>query len=411
MGGTAYHRRQQQGCGTSSQKGDYMKRTRHHQEGYVFKKGSAWYLRYYDRIVASSGETEHKQKCRKLADAVGRTRTKQAARELAEEFLRPLNDGTATPESTMALRQFVEEVYLPHVAEEKRVSTYKGYTHMWSRHLKSRSMIALGDFRTVDGENLLRAIARTENLNRTSLAHLKSFLSGAFRYARRQGVLNTENPMRDVVLPKARPGNETHAYSLEHILQMLVVVPEPAATAIATAAFTGARRGEIRGMLWENYEGDQMRITQSVFGSHADEPKSAKSKAPVPVIAPLAKYLARHRAASGNPETGLIFKSQTGTSLDLAQLARFVVRPAQRQAGLAWHGWHAFSSRAGYEPVSARRTGQNDPGHSPARKPFNNYERLREVGPGGCYGCMKAFEDLCNYATNMQPGRKRPSWP
>ena len=150
-----------------------MKRTRHHQEGYVFKKGSAWYLRYYDRIVASSGETEHKQKCRKLADAVGRTRTKQAARELAEEFLRPLNDGTATPESTMALRQFVEEVYLPHVAEQKRVSTYKGYTHRWSRHLKSRSMIALRDFRTVDGENLLRAIARTENLNRTSLAHLK----------------------------------------------------------------------------------------------------------------------------------------------------------------------------------------------------------------------------------------------
>ena len=150
-----------------------MKRTRHHQEGYVFKKGSAWYLRYYDRIVASSGETEHKQKCRKLADAVGRTRTKQAARELAEEFLRPLNDGTATPESTMALRQFVEEVYLPHVAEQKRVSTYEGYTHMWSRHLKSRSMIALRDFRTVDGENLLRAIARTENLNRTSLAHLK----------------------------------------------------------------------------------------------------------------------------------------------------------------------------------------------------------------------------------------------
>src|SRR5271157_5256380 len=73
-------------------------------------------------------------------------------------------------------------------------------------------------------------------------------------------------------------------------------VPEPAATAIATAAFTGARRGEIRGMLWENYEGDQMRITQSVFDSQADEPKSAKSKAPVPVIAPLAKYLALWRA-------------------------------------------------------------------------------------------------------------------
>jgi integrase len=275
-----------------------MKRTRRHQKGYVFKKGSTWYLRYFDNVVGPSGDVERKQRCCKLADA----RTKQEARHSAEEVLRPLNDGTATPASTMTLCRYVEEYYLPYVAEQKRLSTYKGYTHMWARHLKRRSMIPLRDFRTVEGENMLRAIAQTENLNRTSLAHLKSFLSGAFRYARRQGILNTENPMRDVVVPKAKPGNETHAYSLEEILQMLVVVPEPAATALATAAFTGARRGEIRGLLWENYGGDQIRITQSVFGSHADEPKSTKSKAPVPVIAPLAKYLAHQRPHQGIPQ-------------------------------------------------------------------------------------------------------------
>ena len=123
---------------------------------------------------------------------------------------------------------------------------------MWRRHLKPRSEVALRDFRTADAENMLRAIARSENLNRVSLAHLKAFLSGAFRYARRQGILNTENPIRDGVLPKARPETETHAYSLEDILRMLVVVPEPAATVMAAAAFTGRRRGEIRGLLWEN---------------------------------------------------------------------------------------------------------------------------------------------------------------
>ena len=82
-----------------------MKRTRRHQKGYVFKKGSAWHLRYYDRVIGSAGDVEHKQKCRKLADSVGRCRTKQAARQLAGEFLRSLNDGTATPESSMTLRE------------------------------------------------------------------------------------------------------------------------------------------------------------------------------------------------------------------------------------------------------------------------------------------------------------------
>ena len=196
-----------------------------------------------------SGEVRYKQVCCQLTNA----RTKQQARERADAILRPINDGTVTPESTMTLCQYVEDVYLPYVSEQKRLSTYKGYNHLWKRHLRSRSLVPLRDFRTVECENILREIARTEHLSRASLAHVKFFMSGAFRHARRQGVLNGENPVRDVVLPKGVPSKETYAYSLEEILKMLMVVPEPAATVLATAAFTGARRGEIRGLLWENY--------------------------------------------------------------------------------------------------------------------------------------------------------------
>jgi len=63
-------------------------------------------------------------------------------------------------------------------------------------------------------------------------------------------VINSENPMRDVVLPKGRPPGETFAYSLEEIKQMLEVLPEPAATITAVAAFTGVRKSELRGFLW-----------------------------------------------------------------------------------------------------------------------------------------------------------------
>jgi len=383
-----------------------MKRTRRHQKGYVFKKGSVWYLRYYNDVVNASRETEHKQQCRKLCDAVGRFRSKNAARELAAEFLRPLNDGTAVAASTMTLRQLVEELYLPYVQEQKRVSTYKGYLHMWRRHLKPRSEVALRDFRTADAENMLRAIARSENLNRVSLAHLKAFLSGAFRYARRQGILNTESPIRDVVLPKARPETETHAYSLEDILRMLVVVPEPAATVIAAAAFTGARRGEIRGLLWENYHDQEIRITQSVFGSSVDEPKTAKSKAPVPVISPLAKFLDRHRQASDNPESGLIFRSSTGTSLDLAQLARKVIRPALKGSGVEWHGWHAFRRGLAtnlYRLGVPDKTIQAILRHSNLSTTMNTY--VKSVSADAT-AAMRALEELCKQHATTVPSRE-----
>ena len=54
--------------------------------------------------------------------------------------------------------------------------------------------------------------------------------------------------MRDVSIPKARASAETHAYSLEEIMRMLVVIPPGIAPIVAAAAFTGARQGRAQGI-------------------------------------------------------------------------------------------------------------------------------------------------------------------
>jgi integrase len=214
---------------------------------------------------------------------------------------------------------------------------------MWGRHLKPRcSHLRLRDFRTYHGQQLLINIARTNALSRASMMHLKSLMSGIFKHAKRQGLLDGINPMQDVGVPKTKPIGETHAYSLEQVVRMLAVLSDVAAAIVAMAAFTGARRGEIRGFRWENYDGMSIRVMQSVWRSHMTDPKTPKSKSPVPVIPQLAAVLNRYKHAQGNPSEGVMFKSQTGTPLDLADLARRVVRPALQVAGLPWYGWHAF---------------------------------------------------------------------
>src|ERR1019366_6068383 len=110
---------------------------------------------------------------------------------------------------------------------------------------------------------------------------------------------------------------DPYAYSLEEILQMLNVLPEPAATIVAAASFTGARKGELRGFRWEDYDGEEIRISQSYWRGHALEPKTKKSKAPVPVIAQLAERLNLHRSLSSNPGTGLVFPSPEGRPINL----------------------------------------------------------------------------------------------
>ena len=51
------------------------------------------------------------------------------------------------------------------------------------------------------------------------------------------------NTMREVEIPRARSVAETRAYTLEEEVRMLAILREPAATIVAVAAFTGARKG------------------------------------------------------------------------------------------------------------------------------------------------------------------------
>jgi integrase len=191
---------------------------------------------------------------------------------------------------------------------------------MWNCYLKQHGELELREFRTVEGEQILNSIAEKNDLSRATMAHVKAFLSGIFRHAKRQGIINTENPMRDVILPRVRPGSDTYAYSLEEIHLALSVLPDPAKTVVGAAAYTGVREGELRGLLWENYDGKEVRITQSVWRGHIQEPKTKASIAPVPVIAPLAEMLDAHRLRSGNPTKGLIFSNSIAKPMCMASV-------------------------------------------------------------------------------------------
>jgi integrase len=378
-----------------------MKGSRH-QEGYLYRKGSIWLLRYYDSEYVANGSVRSVQKTKKLAKVGPECPNKTAARDLAREFLEPINPARNTPEAAMTLTSFSEHRYLPFVKMHKRISTFHGYRNVWRRYLKPRSEIMLRDFRTVDGERILESIAAEHRLTSTTLAHIKAFLSGIFRYAKRQGVINSENPMRDVVLPKGDPAGETYAYSIEEITQMLNVLPEPAATIVAVAAYTGVRKGELRGFLWENYDGEQMLISQSFWRGHALEPKTRESRAPVPIIQQLARRLDVHRRLSGNPAKGPMFPSPLGKPINLDALASEVIVPLVTKVGVHWHGWHAF--RRGLA-TNLHQLGVSD-------KTIQRVLRHSNVAvTQGCYiktidcevtAAMQQLERFVDYAPGMQ---------
>jgi hypothetical protein len=139
-----------------------MKGTRH-QEGFLYRKGSLWLLRYYDSEFAAGGFVRRVQKTKKLAAVGPECKNKTAARDLATEFLESINLARNTPESAMTLIRLTEDRCLPFVEEHKRISTFRGYRNMWRRYLKPRCDIMLREFRTVEGERILDSIAKDHN--------------------------------------------------------------------------------------------------------------------------------------------------------------------------------------------------------------------------------------------------------
>jgi integrase len=269
----------------------------------------------------------------------------------------------------MPVTEFVEKVYLlEYVEKQLRAATLKQYRDVWEDHLKPRiGKLTLRGFRTVHGEQLLAQIAAQTRLGRSSLKHIKAFLSGVFKQAKRLGILDGVNPIQDVSIPRTREPEETYAYSLSEATRMLSFLAEPERTIVLTAALTGLRKGEIRGLYWQDFDGQTLSVRRSIWNSVENAPKTNRSKAPIPVVKQLADALEMHKLRTGEklaqPHMP-IFQAGNGKPLNLDNLVRRVIVPALTRCAVcgkredehakaehefkldtsipSWHGWHAF---------------------------------------------------------------------
>lgn len=377
-----------------------------HQKGYIFRKGSVWYLRYYD-FAESHGQLARLQRCRKLADHDSRYRTKSDVKPLAEEFLRLINESRAFPQTVARIGQFVEHSYLPWAKEMLRPSTYAGYQRTWRAYLSRQVKdIPLRDFRPVDAANVLRSVRKEKQLGRSSLRHVKAFLSGVFTHARSLGLYGDANPVRDILMPaETEMGTETAAMTVKEVLAILAVLSGKARAAVALIFFAGLRPGEARGAQWQDYDGSELKITRSIFGTHVSPPKTRSSMAPVPIIEPLRAILDELRRADGNPTTGAILRGPTAKPLNLDNLARREIVPVLAQHSIPWKGWYSLRRGIATLVASLERDTLAAKGllrHTNTNTTLVHYiKRVPEI----TLRAMQKVEVLCHEQAAGDPGR------
>ena len=244
--------------------------------------------------------------------------------------------------TTMNITEFVNGEYFAHAGSALAVSTLDGYRKLWRKlgpYFEGRDLA----LRVVDCQGILRQVyADSPHLNRTTLSHIKNFLSGVWSHALRMGILDTDNPWRVASIPNAPEPNTTYAYSAQEIEAMLAALKPPYDLIVLFMAGTGLRKSEARGVKWGDFDAKTLTLSveRAVWRSTVKTTKNKSSKAPIPVIPELADRLVKFRGKA--PASAYIFPDGNGNPLDFDNTARRKIIPALEKAGIKWHGYHAM---------------------------------------------------------------------
>lgn len=314
------------------------------QRGSIIKWGNSWRLKYRETVV-KDGVKVRRDVYKNLAPVGREHQTKASVQPLADLILAPLNAETRQPQSVDSLYSFLETFLATGEGGRGRrlqhttIGAYRDVFKILFPHLPD---IELRRVRTPDIDRLLRRAAEADGEDRraqTTYRNMKNFLSSAFRYAVRHGLIDF-NPVREAAIPE---GNEadTYAYNLAEVHTIAESVKKPVArAAVMVAMFTGLRVEEIKGLRWEDYDGKALEIRRAFAEGKLVDVKTKASRAPVPVVGIVKKVLADHLAL--NSGDGFIFHGDTGEPLRMENLARRDIIPMLKGTGVAWHGFHAF---------------------------------------------------------------------
>src|SRR3989304_4677763 len=224
---------------------------RRYQEGNLFTRGKrrkVWALRWWEDSLRPDGTLRRIRR----SEVLGTLReipSRREALKLAQNRLRPLNEGRHLPQSTITLAAFVREHFEPGVLPTLKWGTQQSYSVLLKKHLLPR----FGDCRLAD---ITRAEVQRFVLDKLKQGYswehankCRNLLSKVLGIAMSWGYLS-DNPVRGVKLPERSLKRPRTFLAADEVRRLLSVLKEPTRTIALLGVFTGLRIAEILGLRW-----------------------------------------------------------------------------------------------------------------------------------------------------------------
>jgi len=275
------------------------------------KKGKAWVL----RVIGINPETGKKfERTPIFVGYVKDLPTKSAAKEEVERLhlTERLNKAALQGRVTFGFiaRHWVNsELLNPTVVKPKDDTTIYCYKHIVNDYLLHRWEESIAEeIEPLEVEQWFYSMSvdakGKDGLEWNTLNKMRNIMQQIYAHAQRNKLIDPDvkyNPVRPKELGGARckSGSNYEAIILtpQETFTILSALPLLQQVMVILDAATGIRYSEIAGLQWRDvdWENNQIHILRKWIKGKTGEPKSKKSKAPVPMASLLAKYLSAWR--------------------------------------------------------------------------------------------------------------------
>jgi integrase len=335
-----------------------------------FKEGQYWWLRVWD--TSSTGN--RKRQRLKLAPVEMPAREVQ---KIADERLRPMNQGLGLTGSAMSFGDFVTETYLPTYFPLLSSSTQDCYRGVLSKYLEPQfSRRSLRELTRLTIQQYFSGIVATVSF--PTISKIRDTLSSVLRAAVDADYLN-KNPMEGLRMPRdKRPKQPKPTVTPEQFHDLVALVSEPYATMLYVSVWTGLRVSEVIGLKWRSIHADSITIEARYCRGDWSIPKTNASAATIGVAPSVIERIDRlktltvpvcagratrhYKIVKSEKPDALVFQSvKSGKPMNDQNILKRHIQPAARKLGLSFVNWRCLRTshatwlvQAGADPKSVQ---------------------------------------------------------
>lgn len=327
-------------------KADKQRRFRE-QTGTVVKRTDGFYIRFYKDV--DGVRTKVTERLCDLGTDAATLRTRQRSFMTGINNTQQIALASPTEAAPLSIGGFWSATYLPWAKTNLRYSTSRGYEKIWEQYLNDElEAKTLRTYRTIDASEFLTKLA--VKLNRNSLAHVRSLMSGIFTLAVNTKGTNgkalvDQNPMRDVkVLAKVRKPKKRINYTIEEIIAILNALDRTDAKLFfALCGVLGLRPSEAAAVKWENidFDGGVLKVREAAPYGVLGELKTEDSEGDLPIIEPVLTFIKAWHREMQQPKVGLLFTPDGKHPINHSDFAKRWIKPEAEKVCARYCGCYA----------------------------------------------------------------------